>query len=165
MDSIKEDLLPEEIDILNRLTNSTLDFNAMSVVSNLHRAAQRMRGKMEKEVLSHYSLSWTGFSLLYNLWIWGAMEMRKLAKSMGVTVATVSSIANTLERKDLCVRTVDQRDRRLVHLSLTDHGKDVIDELFPQFNRGETEIVSGLSVEEQQMLASLLRRISKNISE
>jgi DNA-binding MarR family transcriptional regulator len=118
---------------------------------------------MEQEVLSKYNLSWTAFSMLYNLWIWNAMETRSLAKSMGVTVATVSSVANTMEKRDLLQRNIDPNDRRLVILSLTDEGKNVMDELFPDFNRKESEMVAGLSEEELAYLAKMLRRINKNI--
>lgn len=160
---LENELLPEELDILNRLTSYPLDFQAMSVVTNLYRAAQLLRVEMEREVLSPYKLSWTGFSLLYNLWIWGAMETRKLAKSMGVTVATVSSISNTLERKELCSREVDSRDRRLVLLHLTDKGKEVIEELYPKFNQGEKDFASVLNSDEQKFLTQLLRRLCKRM--
>ena len=161
--TLNDDLLPAEIDILNKLTNIELDFSAMTVVTNLYRAVQAMRVKMEQEVLSKYNLSWTAFSMLYNLWIWNAMETRSLAKSMGVTVATVSSVANTMEKRGLVQRSVDPNDRRLVLLSLTDEGKNVMDELFPDFNRKESEIVAGLSEDDLAYLARMLRRINKNI--
>lgn len=157
------EMLPQELDILNRLTGYTLDFNAMAVVTNLYRAGQGLKVKMEREILSEYGLSFTAFSILYNLWIWGSMETRNLAKSAGVTVATVSSIANTLERKKLCQRVVDEKDRRLVHLSLTPKGKEIIEELYPKFNQGEKAIVKGMSEEDQQMVTKLLRKIIRNM--
>ena len=158
-------LLPEELDILDRLTNIPLNVGAMTVVTNLNRAAQKMKNKMEKEVLSQYGLSWTAFKLLYNLWIWGKMDARKLSESMGVTVATVSSVTNTLERKELCYREINKQDRRLVFVSLTDKGKQLIEELYPKFNQGEAEIVAGLSEEEQEVLTRLLRRIIRNMTD
>ncbi|MCI1696748.1 MarR family transcriptional regulator [Aneurinibacillus aneurinilyticus] len=165
MHSFEEKLLPEELAILNRLTNYSLNFEAMAVVTNLYRAAQRLRAKMERDVLSTYNISWTAFTLLYNLWIWGSMEPRKLAKSMGVTVAAVSSITNTLERKQWCKREANPRDRRLVLLTLTDEGKKVIEELYPEFNQGEADIVSDLDSEEQEILTQLLRRINKKLED
>ncbi|MEZ2658485.1 MarR family transcriptional regulator [Aneurinibacillus aneurinilyticus] len=165
MHSFEEKLLPEELAILNRLTNYSLNFEAMVVVTNLYRAAQRLRAKMERDVLSTYNISWTAFTLLYNLWIWGSMEPRKLAKSMGVTVAAVSSITNTLERKQWCKREANPRDRRLVLLTLTDEGKKVIEELYPEFNQGEADIVSDLDSEEQEILTQLLRRINKKLED
>lgn len=165
MNSFEDKLLPVELDILNKLTNIPLNVSAMTVVTNLHRAAQKMRNKMEKEVLSQYRLSWTAFSLLYNLWIWEKMDARELAESMGVTVATVSSVTNTLERKNLCYRETNKQDRRLVFLSLTEKGKKMIEELYPKFNQGETEIVAGLSEAEQEVLTQLLRRVIRNMTD
>jgi MarR family 2-MHQ and catechol resistance regulon transcriptional repressor len=160
-----DELLPEEIYTLKRLSTFSLDLLAMTTVSNLYRAAQRMRIKMEREVLSTYNLSWTAFDLLHELWIWDAMEMRKLAKAMRITVATVSSIANTLERKQLCKRLVDPKDRRLVQLALTSQGREVIEDLFPKFNKGETEIVEGLTEEEQKLMTRMLRKIIRNMDD
>lgn len=114
---------------------------------------------MEREVLSEYGLSWTSFSILYDLWIWGSLETKKLAESSGVTKATISNITNTLEKKELCYRKVDTRDRRMTYVAITDKGKQVMEELYPQFHQGEVEIVSDLSVDEQKSMSNLLRRV------
>ncbi len=161
--TLEEELLSVEIDILHRLVNYPLDLNAMAVVTNLYRASQRLKAKMEQEILSKYNLSFTAFSILYDLWIWDSKETRELAVSAGVTVATISSIANTLEKKELCKREVDPRDRRLVKLILTEKGRAVIEELYPKFNKGEKEIVEGLSEEEQKVLTRLLRRLIRKM--
>jgi MarR family transcriptional regulator, 2-MHQ and catechol-resistance regulon repressor len=163
MNLFEEDLLPEEVDTLKRLTDFPIDFAAMSICSNIYRAAQRLRVNMERDLLANYSLSWTGFDLLHNLWIWEWMESRELAKSMGVTVATISSISNTLERKGLVGRRVNPRDRRLVELGITDEGRQVMEDLFPKFNQGEIEMIKGLSEEEQKSLLQMLRRVIKNM--
>ncbi|WP_269431550.1 MarR family transcriptional regulator [Bacillus sp. SA1-12] len=156
------ELLPEEIDTINLLTKtpiSSLNLDAIAVVTNMYRIAQGLRNKMEREVLVEYGLSWTSFSILYDLWIWNSVETKKLAESAGVTKATVSNITNTLERKELCYRKVDNRDRRITFVTITDKGKQVMEELYPRFHQGEAEIVSGLTLEEQKGMAALLRRV------
>ena len=162
--SFNEDgeLLPEEIDTINRLTKipiSSLNLDAISVVTNIYRVAQGLRNKMEQEVLSQYGLSWTAFSMLYDLWIWESIETKKLAESAGVSKATISNITKTLERKELCFRKTDNRDRRITYVSLSDKGKKVMDDLYPQFHNGEVQIVSGLSADEQKSLSRVLRRV------
>lgn len=117
---------------------------------------------MEQEVLSQYGLSWTAFSMLYDLWIWESIETKKLAESAGVSKATISNITKTLERKELCFRKTDNRDRRITYVSLTDKGKQVMEALYPQFHSGEVQIVSGLSAAEQQELSKVLRRVIKD---
>nr|WP_253957711.1 MarR family transcriptional regulator [Metabacillus halosaccharovorans] len=132
---------------------------AIAVVINIYRVAQGLKNKMEQEILSEYGLSWTSFSILYDLWIWDSLETKKLAESAGVSKATISNITNTLERKELCYRKVDDKDRRNTFVLLTDKGKKVIEELYPRFHKGEVDIVSSLSVSEQVSMANLLRRV------
>lgn len=156
------ELLPEEKDTINQLTKApieSLNLHSITVVTNLYRAAQGLRNKMEREVLAKHGLSWTSFSILYDLWIWDSVETKKLALSAGVSKATISNITNTLERKELCYRKVDNRDRRITCVVLTDKGRKVMEELYPRFHEGEVEVVSSLSIEEQKVISSLLRRV------
>lgn len=162
--SFNEDgeLLPEEVDTINLLTKipiESLNLDAIAVVTNIYRIAQGLRTKMEREVLSAYGLSWTSFSILYDLWIWNSIETKKLALSAGITKATVSNITNTLERKELCFRKVDNRDRRITFVTITEKGKRVMEELYPQFHENEVDIVLSLSVSEQKGISKLLRRV------
>ncbi|WP_404333177.1 MarR family transcriptional regulator [Mesobacillus maritimus] len=156
------ELLPEEKDTINRLTNIPLDslnLDAVAVVTNIYRVAQGLKNKMEQEVLSEYGLSWTAFSMLYDMWIWESIETKKLAESAGVTKATVSNITKTLERKELCYRKGDSRDRRITYVALTEKGRQVMESLYPRFHKGEIEIVSGLSVDEQKRMSKYLRKV------
>lgn len=156
------DLLPEEYDTLKRLEDtgfSLLDMDAISVVTNVYRLAQGLRNKMEQEVLRKYRLSWTAFSLLYDLWIHTPLDTKALAVSAGVSNATISNIVRTLEEKDLCYRKSDLRDRRLTHVYITAEGTAVLEELYPLFHQKEAEIVQSLSTEEQQQTAKFLRRV------
>jgi DNA-binding MarR family transcriptional regulator len=156
------EMLPEEIDTINQLTKTpieSLNLDAIAVVTNLYRVAQGLRNKMEQEVLSEYGLSWTAFSIVYDLWIWESIETKKLAVSAGVSKATVSNITKTLERKELCYRKSDNRDRRITYVVITDKGRQVMETLYPRFHKGEVEIVSGLSVDEQKSMTKLLRKV------
>jgi DNA-binding MarR family transcriptional regulator len=137
----------------------SLNLEAISVVTNIYRMAQGLRNKMEREILSEYGLSWTSFSILYDLWIWDSVETKKLAESAGVSKATISNITNTLERKELVFRKIDNRDRRITYVVLSEKGKKVMEELYPRFHVGEVDIVSSLSESEQQTISSLLRRV------
>lgn len=159
------ELLPEEKETINLLTKlpiEDLDLDAVAVVTNLYRAAQGLKNKMEQHVLSEYGLSWTSFSLLYDLWIKNSIETKKLAESAGVTKPTVSNITKTLERKELCYRKADMRDRRIIYVMITDKGREVMEDLYPRFHQGETAIVSSLSVEEQKQMSGLLRKVIKD---
>ncbi|KAB2328905.1 MarR family transcriptional regulator [Bacillus mesophilum] len=158
-------LLQEEKDTISRLSKIPLDslnLNAVSVVTNIYRVAQGLKNEMEREVLSKHGLSWTSFSILYDLWIWKSVETKKLAELNAVSKATISNITKTLEKKEYCYRKTDQRDRRITYLAITDSGKKVIEELYPQFHQGEVKIASSLSENEQKTAAELLRRMIRD---
>ncbi|WP_304503055.1 MarR family transcriptional regulator [Alteribacillus sp. YIM 98480] len=158
------ELLPEELDTINLLTKmpiESLDLEAIAVVTNIYRIAQGLRNKMEREVLSDYGLSWTSFSILYDLWVWKTVETKQLAELSAVTKATVSNITKTLEKKELCQRRTDNRDRRITYLSITEQGREVMQKLYPRFHQGEVEIASSLRKEEKKQISGLLRRVIK----
>ena len=153
-----QELIPEEADVLARVASLPVDVGALGVCANVWRAAQRLRTHLEREVLRGADLSWTGFALLFHLWVWGPMETRALADSMAVSRATVSGVADTVERAGHVRRDGQPHDRRLVRLELTAAGRAKIEALFPRFNAREAALVGGLSREEQATLADLLRR-------
>lgn len=158
------ELLPEEQETLNRLTRlpmESLDLDAIAVVTNVYRAAQGIRNKMEREVLADYGLSWTSFSMLYDLWIGESIETKKLAVLAGVSKPTVSNITKTLERKELCYRKTDPRDRRTTYVTITEKGRNVMEDLYPRFHKGEAQIASSLSVDEQKQVSALIRKVIK----
>ncbi|CAM4285107.1 MarR family winged helix-turn-helix transcriptional regulator [Paenibacillus tarimensis] len=136
-----------------------LDVNAISIATSIYRIAQGLRNKMEREVLASQGLSWTAFSLLYDLWIWKSMETRKLAESAGVSKATISNITNTLERKGLCYRKQDGQDKRLTYVSITDQGVSVMEELYPMFHQAEIGLVSMLNADDRRLMSDKLRVI------
>jgi DNA-binding MarR family transcriptional regulator len=80
-----------------------------------------------------------------------------------VTKGTVTSAVSLLEKRGLCLRRQSEADRRLVTVELTTEGQRLIEEVYPLFNQGESELVSGLSVQEQETLAHLLRKAVKSI--
>jgi DNA-binding MarR family transcriptional regulator len=163
--TLSDELVPEEADVLARVADLPVDLAAMAVAQNVWRAAQALRAHLGRTVLRGEGLSWGGFSVLFNLWVWDGMETRALAESMGVSRPTVTGLVDTLERGGLVERRGDPRDRRLVSMSLTDAGRQTIEDLFPRFNGGEATLVAGLDDDEKATLARLLRRIVLNAKE
>jgi MarR family transcriptional regulator, organic hydroperoxide resistance regulator len=136
-----------------------VDFNAMAAVSNIYRVASAVRNVMERDILAADGISWTGFTALYVLWIWGPQEARHLADECGVTKGTLTGVVNTLVAKGLIHRQAHAADGRLVSLALTQLGTTTIRRLFPKFNHGESSVVASLTESEQMQLASLLRKV------
>lgn len=140
-----------------------VDFAAMGVISNIYRVAGAVRNHMEREVLNPDGISWTGFTALFVLWVWGAQEARHLAEECSVSKGTLTGIVTTLESKGLIVRSSHPADGRLVLVSLTERGRSMIRRLFPQFNQHEALVAEGLTSTEQAQLARLLRKVLRHV--
>lgn len=153
-------LLGAERDIREKLGGRSLDFDALLAVSNIYRAANAIRNRMEKEVLSAAGLSWGGFTILFVLWIWGDRETSALARDCGVAKGTLSGMLATLERADMVSRSRHTGDGRKVMVHLDPPGRQTIEELFPAFNRYEALFTESLDEGERREMARLLRIVT-----
>lgn len=158
MVALRDELLPEEIDVLGRVT-ADHDAVAMLVVQNVFRAAAALRGSLERDVLASHDLSFGAFTMLFCLWVWGPLEVREAAERMAVSRPTVSGVADTLERRGLIERRAHAGDARRRSLALTPAGQRSFEALFPLVNRHEGVACSALEPEEAADLARLLRKL------
>ena len=159
------DLVRAEHDIRARVGDQQLDFGAMAAVSNIYRAANVIRNRMERTVLAGEDLSWAAFTVLFVLWIWGDQQTRHLAEEAGVTKGTLTGVLKTLEKRGLARRRAHDADGRLVLVSLEPKGVGVIERLFPAFNLGEAAVSAALNEQEKSQLATLLRKIIRSVEE
>jgi DNA-binding MarR family transcriptional regulator len=163
MISFEEPLLPEEVDVLARTSGRELDVSAMFVVQDVFRAAATLRTRLESGALQAEGLTWSGFTMLFCLWVWGPHETRVLAQRMGVSRPTVSGVTDTLERRGLVQRRVHADDARRRTVTLTVAGERTFEELFPRFNAEESLACGGLGSAERAQLAALLRTLVTTI--
>ena len=111
---VHDDFSRNELEIMRRAAGLPIDELALAVASNVWRAAQGFKLKMEREVLREHDLSFASFSTLFIIWIWGPLETREIAKSQAVSKATVTSLLITLEKRGLVRRKSSKVDKRLV---------------------------------------------------
>lgn len=157
------DLLPAERRMLEVLGDRPLDFDAMWVVSNLFRCSTAIRRYMEANVLAPDRLSWTAFTGLWVLWIWGEMETREFAAAVGISRPTATGVVSTLEARGLVRRRKHDRDGRMVLVSLTSAGRRQIERLHPRFNTEEVAVTRRLSRGQQAALAATLRTLLRTV--
>ncbi|MDA8026060.1 MAG: MarR family winged helix-turn-helix transcriptional regulator [Actinomycetota bacterium] len=145
--------------ISEKLSGLPIDFQAQATVANLYRAANATRKYFTNTVLKDYDLSWTGFVVLWVVWIFDGIETRHAADEAGISKSTLSGIIKTMESRGLLERRFDASDKRLVHLHLTQNGGATMVELFPKFNLKEVETVSPLDKGGVDQLGHMLKSI------
>lgn len=156
-------LVETERQVEATLGSLPLDYTAMAVASNLFRAANAVRNHFERSVLSEHNLSWTAFVVLWVTWIWEPIETRQIALEGGFSKATLTGVLSTLEGRGWLVRAKSDTDGRLVVVTLTDAGRELMTHLFPAFNKQEQHIASPIDPAKRQELAEMLRLVTANV--
>lgn len=159
---VSDEMVRAEISIMERVAQLPIDPLALAVASNIWRASQIFRNKIESDILRENKLTWASFSTLFIVWVWEPIGMSAIAESQNVSRPTVSSTVGLLEKRGLCSRQpANNGDGRSIHVHLTKAGRELIEHVFPQVNQGEAAFVSGLDEDERQLLATLLRKLLK----
>ncbi|MFI5685520.1 MarR family winged helix-turn-helix transcriptional regulator [Streptomyces sp. NPDC051636] len=151
--------------VQEKLSGFQLQREQMAAVANIHRAAAAVRSHLENSVLRPSELTWTGFVVLWVLWIWGESETWSVAEEAGISKGTLTGVARTLESRGLVGRSTHPEDGRRVLLSLTPEGERLMEQLFPAFNAEEAFVASRLSAEECLRLADGLRAVVAQLEE
>jgi DNA-binding MarR family transcriptional regulator len=146
--------------VAERLAGLTLDMPAMAAVQNVYRAAGAVRNHLERTVLAPHDLTWTGWVVLWVVWIWGEIETRDAAAEAGISKGTLTGVVGTLQTHGLLRRRTHPDDARRALLSLTPKGVRLMTTLFPRFNEQESFVTGSLSADELRALASSLRKVT-----
>ncbi len=157
------DLVRAERNVRQAFTDLDLDLRSLAAVSNIFRAATAVRNHMENGVLAQHDLSWSAFTTLFVLRVWGDMDARSLASEAGVTAATLTGVMKTLEARGLLRRKNDSSDGRRVLVSITARGRAAVNAIMPSFNRHESLVTQALTDTEQEDLARALRIVLRTV--
>lgn len=148
-----------EADIRSRLMGAPVDIEVQRTISNLYRAATVVSRSAEREILAKENLSWSGFVMLWVLWVWGEMDSTRLAGEVGLTPGTVTGVRKGLERDGWIRSRRDELDGRRVLVCLTPDGETTFGELYPRFNTWSSQVLSALSPEKTSILADHLEAL------
>jgi DNA-binding MarR family transcriptional regulator len=158
-------LLDTERAMREHVEELPVDFEAAHAVSSIYRAANAIRTHVTNEVLRGYGLTWTGFVVLWVVWIAERIETRHAAESAAISKATLTGVVKTLESHGWIKKTGRPDDGRLVELSLTPAGVALMTEVYPKFNAVESAVVAGLSSSRRKTMTDSLRAIVTTIED
>ncbi|WP_430592400.1 MarR family winged helix-turn-helix transcriptional regulator [Humidisolicoccus flavus] len=139
-----------------------LDIEPLAVLSRITRLARHLDRTRAAAFRSAGIESWE-FDVLAALRRAGEpyrMTPKALIKSTLVTSGTMTNRISGLVARGLVERADDNVDRRAVQITLTEHGLERVDVAFSTLLEAERVVLSSLSKQEQQQLATLLRTLT-----
>jgi MarR family 2-MHQ and catechol resistance regulon transcriptional repressor len=114
--------------------------------------------KLEDD-LQELGLTPPQFYVLATIGYAGSLPFGEIGAKMLVTVSNLTGIVDRLEDKKFVVRKRDDKDRRVVHVMLTEKGAKLYKSTIPLFEKCVGEIFAGLDKAEQRQMSALLRRL------
>lgn len=100
------------------------------------------------------------FYVLATIGYAGGLPFGEIGAKMMVTVSNLTGIVDRLEEKKLVARKRDDKDRRVVHVVLTEKGTKLYKSTIPLFEKSVSQIFSSLDKAKQKELSSLLRKLN-----
>ncbi|HZD40366.1 MAG TPA: MarR family transcriptional regulator [Terriglobales bacterium] len=116
--------------------------------------------KLEND-LAKLDLTPPQFYVLATIGYAGSLPFGEIGAKMMVTVSNLTGIVDRLEEKKLVTRKRDQKDRRVVHVSLTEKGAKLYKTTIPQFETSISQIFNPLDRTQQKELSALLRILNR----
>lgn len=142
-----------------RELDEDVDLDANRLILGLYRAGNLIAYDLEATIYRPKGRTWPSFRLLWVVWHAGDVTVSEAAKLTGMTKASVSSLTRTLVKDDLLRKVTAEHDRRAVTLSLTPAGRKLIEELFREQNRAESDWASPLTDIEITLFNMLLQKL------
>jgi MarR family transcriptional regulator, organic hydroperoxide resistance regulator len=146
-----------------RLEGLGLHHESTLLISDITRVANGIRLSLTNAVLREHDLSWTGFAILWLLWLHGPLETRHAAQAAAISKATLTGVVNTLEQRGYLERIPRSDDRRLVELHLTASGHQFMESVYPSYNQAEKATLEALNDRERAALRNGLEKLVRSL--
>ncbi|MCG3088355.1 MarR family winged helix-turn-helix transcriptional regulator [Sporosarcina cyprini] len=98
--------------------------------------------------------------LLGHLMVHGKSRPSDIAKVLGLTPPTVTHLTEKLVKKNLAVRSTDEEDRRIVYLSISDAGIEIVKRANLEGQVLRKKLFEKLSPEEQQQMLRIYKKLN-----
>lgn len=112
--------------------------------------------------LAVHDLTYVQWLPLYKLMLCGETTSASLARDLGIDPAAVTRALDRLETKGMLRRERSTTDRRVVHLVLTDAGREIAAKVPQALASVLNAHLTGFSHDESRLLIDMLRRMLRN---
>lgn len=135
--------------------------NGLKLYIVLSRAYRAVLAHDDRDIRSH-GLTITEFAVLELLYHKGPQPLQQIGKRILITSGSITYVVDKLENRGLLYRQQDEKDRRISYAIITEAGHSLIKDIFPQHQQVLEKALAGLTNEEQEMAASLLKKLGQS---
>lgn len=133
---------------------------SMKTIVRLERTSLKINN-LTVNYLSKHNLTFNQFKVLEVLYHLGDLNIGSITKLIMSTPGNTTVVVKNLKRDDWITSIKDPNDSRASILSITQKGKEIIEEVFPTHASNLTKALEVLSDEELDTLYDLLNKVYK----
>ena len=133
--------------------------NEFKAVIGIMRASNLLVDDLKK-TLKNYPINTTEFSVMEFLYSKGEKSIQEIRDRILLASGSATYVVDNLERKEYVRRIVNQNDRRVTYIKLTETGKDLINDIFPTHKKNTKKIFNDLTNGELITLKEILKKIN-----
>ncbi|HFI0254697.1 TPA: MarR family winged helix-turn-helix transcriptional regulator [Streptococcus suis] len=125
------------------------------------RRAANTISKSELETIKKYGLTVCQFGVMEALYNKGNLRIQDLIDKLLSTSGNMTVVIKNMIRDGYVYKTSDTSDRRASLIALTEKGRQTIEAIIPEHYDHVGQIFSVLSPEEQDLLATILKKFKQ----
>lgn len=129
------------------------------------RTAQASLERALDRVLTAAGLTASQYELATLLAAEGPLPLKQVAARLGVAPGNVTCVVDNLVRSGLVEKRQDPGDRRITRAVLTPEGRARLEALAPCYAAARAALLAGLTIDEQEILTRLLRKLGTSASQ
>ncbi|OWA37756.1 MarR family transcriptional regulator [Saccharibacillus sp. O16] len=133
---------------------------ALKLFVILSKAYKNVMDHAVKDMKKH-GLSPSEFTILEVLYNKGRFPLQQIGEKILITSGSVTYNIDKLEKRELLKRVPSPNDRRVIYAEITDEGRALFDEIFPQHAAEVRRIMGGLNAQETEAASELLKKLGK----
>jgi MarR family transcriptional regulator, 2-MHQ and catechol-resistance regulon repressor len=134
------------------------DLNLKTLIV-LMRSSQSVH-KKESRTIKEGGLTVSQFAVLEMLYHKGNLRVCEIIEKALSTGGNMTVVIDNLVKEGLVVRSIDPSDRRVNLINITDKGRKLVSDIFPNHLDNINQIFSVLTIEEKKNLISLLKKLA-----
>lgn len=124
----------------------------------LTRSLESVKSRIEEDI-KQLGLNPTEFAVLELIYSKGNQPIQKIGEKILIASSSITYVVDKLEKKNYLKRKPCPKDRRVTHATITEEGKNLMDEVFPKHRKDLKEIFGGLNIEEKEDLIEKLKKL------
>src|SRR5699024_1475216 len=122
------------------------------------RALESVKSRIVEDI-KQLVFNLTEFAVLELVDSIGNKPIKLIGDKILIVRSSITYVVGKLEKKNYLKRKQCPKDRRVTHATITEEGKNLIDEVFPKHRKDLKEIFGGLNIEEKEDLIEKLKKL------